>query len=103
QRRRPVSGLADLRGDSVELLAVAPNQRHEGSERGEFVSSAAPDAAAAAGDDDALAVERAGPKHGTILHGLAPLAPPLSSAAQSGKSPFLDRTGREGMILHSPF
>jgi hypothetical protein len=69
QRRRVVSGRVDLGGDSVELLAVAPDQRDECSERGKLVGGAAPDAAATAGDDNALAVERAGPEHRTILQG----------------------------------
>jgi hypothetical protein len=95
RRRLPVSGLGDFRGDGGEPLAVTPDQRHERSQRGEFMGRAAPDAAAAAGDEDPLAVERAGPEHRTILHGLPLLLPTILGGPVRQES-VLRPKGREG-------
>ena len=59
----------DLGCNGVELGLLAADERHFRAQRCQFVSSAAADAAAAAGHDRHAAVKQAGAKYGTIARG----------------------------------
>ena len=103
KRRRRAAILVISAATALELLAACgrPAPRAAPSD-GQLVRGAAPDAAAAAGDDDALAVERAWPEHRTILHGM-PLVLPmiLGGPVRRESDPGTEGEGRT--ILHSPF
>ena len=57
---------SDFGSDAVELVLLAPADKHRGAERRELVRGAAPDAAATAGDPAQLAGEQAGAKGAAV-------------------------------------
>ena len=57
----------DFAGDVVQLVQLAADQHHMRAQRRQLVRDAAADARTAAGDDDHLALERPGGKHGTVV------------------------------------
>ena len=67
----------------LQLLDLAPHQRHAGAQVGQLVRCAAADAAATAGDDHRLTGKEAGAKHGFVnrlTHGLVSFV--MSSGSQ---------------------
>jgi len=50
--------LRDLGGNALELVRLAPEQRHPGAERGELVRRAASQSGTAPGHDPRLALEQ---------------------------------------------
>lgn len=70
---RATTVLGNFGGDFLQLFRFAPDQQHMGAERCQFMGGAAPDAAAAAGDDDGLAAEQIGIENRRVSHAIHPL------------------------------
>ena len=58
----------DLVAGAVELFERAAGEHESGTQRGEFMRDAAPEAPSAAGDEDRLAIEQTGTKSGSVGH-----------------------------------
>ena len=54
------AGLCDFGANALEFVARAADERHRRAQARQFMRGAAPDAGAAAGDDNHLALEQAG-------------------------------------------
>jgi len=78
--RGPATRGFDLRGNLRELLRLATHEHDVSAERGQLSCRAAPDATAAANDEDELACEETGGQRGSEAHGTTRAVWPLHSA-----------------------
>jgi hypothetical protein len=90
--------LGDFSGDLFQLFRFAPDQQHIGTEGCQFMGGAAPDTAAATGNDDGLAAEQIGVENRRVSHANHPLVELFGDALRHRDLDFQQLLG-EGFAL----